>query len=991
MSETTSEPGSVDAAGSIDRARGWIVGRDRERSILRAQLRSALDGRGRLVLVSGEAGIGKTSLVEDLAHVPAARGCLVLRGHAYDLSVTPAYGPWVELLRHYQPGDENLPASPPFIESAQSAATTGSREALFSAAMAFFDDVARVQPLLLIVEDLHWADQGSLDFLRFLARQLGDRRILVVATYRSDEMHRRHPLYALLPSLVRESGAERLMVQRLDFDGSRALITSRYAVGGDDAARLERYIQDHAEGNPLFALELLRSLEDEGVLRLSGDTWSLGDTASIRLPTLLLQVIAARLDRLGDEALSLLRVAAIIGQEVPLDLWQQVTEASDDELVKAIEQGQVSHLLEETASGTAIRFRHALLREALYESVISLRRRVWHCKVAEALAARPAPIPDTVAHHFQQAGDVRAVSWLLEAARRARMAYATSTAVDRLETALALDEQQGGASGLRGWLLAGLAGLGELFARFDERRRMLNEAQDIAVRANDAPLLGIVEWYRAFIETSFDGSTAEALGSARDHILRLPSGERARLYGFLYGVLGTPIGVDSVDMTCEISVLQGQAGQYREALAAVERVNAESPVLSSFARQGIDVVLGSSSQAFGRPDEALQSYERLLLSYRRSHASDWAMVLTYLMLRDVILVYSADRIALRRTVAHDAVTAARLAKEAQTLGSEIPDEFGIIWLCLLEGRWDEARRALEQAAVAGQWASYLTAAPWMSLSHNQGYPQEARTRLAYVFSDGPAAQPGRQSYESSVYCMHPAIEIALDDADLDAARAWLECHDRWIDWSGHIPLTTIGHRLWARYHRVAGDRQSAEERANQALALASAPRQPLALLATHRLLGELATDGGDFDGARQHLNEALALADACEAPFERALTLVAMAELAIASRDVTSAHPLLAEARALCEPLGARPMLERVAALESAIAGAPKPHYSSGLSAREVEVLRLVAQGMTDAEVASQLFLSPRTVGSHLRSIYNKLGVSSRAAATRVAVEHGLV
>ena len=991
MSEAASDPGSVDAASSMDRAGGWIVGREREREILRDQLACMLDGRGRLVLVSGEAGIGKTSLVEDLAHAPAARGCLVLRGHAYDLSVTPAYGPWVDLLRRYPAGADGLPEPPAFVEDVQSAAAAGSREALFSAAAAFFADVAQAQPLLLILEDLHWADQDSLDFLRFLARQLDDRRILVVATYRSDELHRRHPLYVLLPALVRESGAERLVVQRLDIDGSSALIASRYAIDGEDADRLDRYVEEQAEGNPLFTLELLRSLEDNGILRRAGAAWSLGDITRIRLPTLLLQVIEGRLGRLGAEERELLQIAAIIGPEVPLDLWQQVTGASDDALADAIEQGQEAHLLEDAPGGSGIRFQHALIREALYESIISLRRRGWHCKVAEALAARPAPVPDTVAHHFLQAGDVRAVSWLLEAARRARMAYASSTAIDRLETALALDEQQGGASGLRGWLLAGLAGLGEVFARFDERRRMLDEAKDIAVRANDALLIGLVEWYQAFIETSFGGSTAEALGSARDRIQRLPSGERARLYGFLYGVVGTPIGLDSVDMTCQIIVFQTQSGQYREAVAAVERVYAEAPILSSSARQVIDIVLGTSYQAFGRPDEAAQSYERLVLSYRRSHASDWAIAVTYLMLRDVILVYWADRIASRRTVAHDAVTAARLAKAAQTLGPEIPDEFGIIWLLLLEGRWDEARRALEQAAVAGQWASYLTAAAWMSLSHNQGYPEEARARLSSVFPDGSAAQPGRQSYESTVYCMHPAIEIALDDADLDTARAWLECHDRWIDWSGHIPFTTTGHRLWARYYRVAGDRQAAEERANQALALASAPRQPLALLATHRLLGELATDRGDFDGARQHLVEALALADACEAPFERALTLVAMAELAIASGDAAAARALLAEARAICEPLGARPTLERVAALETVIVGAPKLHYPAGLSAREVEVLRLVAEGLTDAEVASQLFLSPRTVGSHLRSVYNKLGVNSRAAATRFAVEHGLM
>jgi DNA-binding CsgD family transcriptional regulator len=238
--------------------------------------------------------------------------------------------------------------------------------------------------------------------------------------------------------------------------------------------------------------------------------------------------------------------------------------------------------------------------------------------------------------------------------------------------------------------------------------------------------------------------------------------------------------------------------------------------------------------------------------------------------------------------------------------------------------------------------------------------------------------------------MHVAIEIALDASDLELARAWLECHDRWIDWSGHIPFTTIGHRLWACYHRVSGDRAAAIVRAGLALALASEPRQPLALLAAHRLRGELGTDGGDHDSAHQHLAQALALADACQAPFEQALTLVSMAELALASNDAAATHPLLADARAICEPLGAQPTLERIAALEARLSVAPRPRHPASLSAREVEVLRLVAEGLTDAEVAERIFLSRRTASTHLTSIYTKLGVSSRTAATRFAVEHGL-
>ncbi|HEX5164139.1 MAG TPA: BREX system ATP-binding domain-containing protein [Thermomicrobiales bacterium] len=989
VGQAASEPGrSIDASGR-DGARSRIVGREREIGALRDQLRDVLDGHGRLVLISGEAGIGKTTLVANLADVAVAHGCLVLWGHAYDLSVTPPYGPWLELLRRYPAATNGLPLLPAVVEDGRSLATVGSQESLFATVATFFRAVANQTPLVLVLDDLHWADQASLDFLRYLARQISHDRILLLATYRSDEIHRHHPLFDLLPLLVRESGAERLEVHRLDAAGHRALVANRYTLPQVDTDRLVQYLELHAEGNPLFALELLRTLEDEGNLRQTDAGWSLGDAAQVRVPPLLRQVIDRRLARLGDNARSLLQVAAIIGQEVPLDLWQQIVEASDDALIDAIEQGQVTNLLDEVAGGASYRFQHALLREALYEGVVSLRRRSWHRKVAEALATQPNPVPDVVAYHFQQAGDVRAVAWLLESGRRARMAYATASAIDRFETALALDEQHDGASGLRGWLLAGLATCGALYSNTDERLRTLNEAMDFAAQTNDDVLMGLCEWSSTFLATSGPGSALQ-LYKARDRIQALPPEDRGRLYGFIYGSTGVALDPSGPDMTCEIVGLQGQSGQVRETLAAVERIREEYPRLSATAELGVDNALMTSFQALGRPDDSLRHYEHMQAVHRRNHVTDWIAITTWLKLRDLVLVYWPDRIATRLEVASDSIEAIRLAKAEGTLGPDVPDETGAIWLYLVDGRWDDARRVVEVATSAGQWITFLTAAAWMTLTRHQGDPEAALARLPITFPDGPASQPGRQTFETSVLCMHAAIEIALDAGDLALARAWLECHDRWLDWSGHIPFTTIGHRLWARYHHVSGDRAAAIERANQALELASDPRQPLTLLGAHRLLGELETDGGNHGNARQHLAEALALADACQAPFERALTLVALAELALASSDIGGASPHLADARAICEPLGARPTLERIGALEAQLAAAPRQRHPAGLSAREVEVLRLVAEGLTDAEVAERLFLSRRTVSTHLTSIYTKLGVNSRTAATRFAVEHGI-
>ena len=257
--------------------------------------------------------------------------------------------------------------------------------------------------------------------------------------------------------------------------------------------------------------------------------------------------------------------------------------------------------------------------------------------------------------------------------------------------------------------------------------------------------------------------------------------------------------------------------------------------------------------------------------------------------------------------------------------------------------------------------------------------------------DGPATAPVSHFIGNrTVSLARLAVALALDAGDLVTARAWLEMHDRWLTWSGAVPGRSEGHLGWAAYHRAAGGIALAQDHAERALAQASAPRQPLALLAAHRFLGELDTAAGRHAAAQAHLGESLALAEACAAPYERALTLLALAELRAAACRPDDAAALLAEVRAICTPLGAQPSLARADTLSGRLAPSSPAAYPAGLSAREAEVLRLVAAGLTNAQVAERLYLSPRTVDQHLRSIYTKLGVSSRSAATRFALEHGL-
>ncbi|HEU5423993.1 MAG TPA: response regulator transcription factor, partial [Nitrolancea sp.] len=356
----------------------------------------------------------------------------------------------------------------------------------------------------------------------------------------------------------------------------------------------------------------------------------------------------------------------------------------------------------------------------------------------------------------------------------------------------------------------------------------------------------------------------------------------------------------------------------------------------------------------------------------------------------LVLPYQTDHLDERHRLAQIAERA--LARLDAVSGTAPATDMGRLPALIIEGNWERARQAAK-GAYANNHVAWRHYALWVlaTLAKNQGEADAASARIRELLPEGPETVPGNCFFPCGTNVQRIAAEMALGASDLPSARAWLEAHDRWLAWSGAALGRAEGALGWAAYQHASGDAALARRHAEQALALASEPRQPLALIAVQRFLGQLDTEARHFPDAEEHLRQSRELAEACAAPFERALTLLTLAGLRANQGKTDDARTLLAEVRAICEPLAARPTLERVAALEARLATAPKPAYPAGLTAREIEVLGLVAQGLTDAEVAERLFLSPRTVSQHLRSVYNKLGVSSRAAATRFAVMHGLV
>jgi ATP/maltotriose-dependent transcriptional regulator MalT len=275
-----------------------------------------------------------------------------------------------------------------------------------------------------------------------------------------------------------------------------------------------------------------------------------------------------------------------------------------------------------------------------------------------------------------------------------------------------------------------------------------------------------------------------------------------------------------------------------------------------------------------------------------------------------------------------------------------------------------------------------------NLAYFQGRPAEAWAMVRELLPRGPFSEPEDGLFPYAIEMLRLATVLALDASDITTASDWLQTHDRWLDWSGSIRGRAESRLLQARLHELQGDMQSAEHSGQEALRLASNPRQPLMLLAAHRFLGQIFISEDRIDEAERELGMALDLADACAAPYERASTLLCLAHLYLGTHRSQDARVLLDTAREIGSELEAAPILSMADHLAS-VPGSS--NGASALTSRELEVLRLVASGLTDADAAEQLYISPRTVGQHLRSIYNKLGVSSRTAATSVAIKEDLV
>ncbi len=442
-----------------EHARGVFVGRERELAELHEALDEALGGRGALVLVSGEPGIGKSRLADELIRQARARGAQILVGRCWEAGGAPAYWPWVQALRplveHAQAEQlrrelgtraaelaqllpelrELIPdlPEPPALES------DVGRFRLFDAVAGFLGSASQRRALVLVLDDLHAADEPSLLMLRFLAAEVARSRLLLVCLFRDADPTLREPLVSTLAELTRVGDARRIALAGLseqEVSGYMQLTS-----GVAPPPRLARAIHHETEGNPLFVAEVVRLLAAEGRLA--------DDGAHLRIPHGIQAVIERRAGRLSERCRDVLLGASVFGRELRLDALAELSGLERDELLHVLDEAVAERVLGEVPGAPGrLRFGHALIRDALYEALTPTKRLWLHRKAGEALEvvyrSDPEPHLAELAHHFVAAAPAgardKAIGYARRAGERAASQLAYEEAVRLYEMALALSE-----------------------------------------------------------------------------------------------------------------------------------------------------------------------------------------------------------------------------------------------------------------------------------------------------------------------------------------------------------------------------------------------------------------------------------------------------------------------------------------------------------------------------------------------------------------------
>jgi predicted ATPase/DNA-binding CsgD family transcriptional regulator len=965
-----------------------LVGRQRELDSLWHQFEQSTTGRMRLALVAGEPGIGKTRLLREVAQRAQHTGAPVLYGGASDAEGMPPYLPCLEALGQHiratapealreQTGvmasvlATILPELSQHLGELPSSYVLPPEQArlrLYEAVGMFFAAIAAPHGLLLLLDDLQWADTATLDLLCYVARSQPNARLLVLGAYREGEVTHRRAFERALTELNRLRQLTTITLGSLTEKDLSTFATN--ALGSPVDQALSRLLTSQSEGNPFFAEELLWGWLETGVITHDERGVRLGEPVEGLLPSSIVSAVRQRINRLTPQIITLLHTAAIIGRTFDSALLAEVADQEREAVEEHLQRGVQARLIR-AKQGGVFSFSHDLIRACLYEDVSPARLTRLHTLIGHRLELRLDSSDKNpraqFAFHFAHSGDRElGASYSQLAAEQARRAYAPQEAVRHYRNALFFVDGQ---HPRRGEWLQGLGEVALLASSPQEAIGAFQAARDWWLRADNRGAAGraALGLGRAHWRLEAIGPARAALQQAEALLSAQPDAEAVQALIELGSLLVLSLHehANARGVLDQALTRAQECGDGRLEAAASRALG--NLLLRAGDLEGATRLLEQALAKAEETDDALEASEScagLFLAYSWASAFDRRedMLLRWLaharrchdpyQLRH-LYSHLATHYAFcgQRAEAEEALAQSRLIVEQ--LAS--PEPLALLQLTqgliagLLQGDLETAENLIRAAIASFRELEPRSLVWWLgALGFIQALAGKKKEALAVLDELEALIAPLPAGTMPSV---HPLCSMAAITAQL-GDRAWAG----WL-----YPRLLPFH---GQFHSFVVD----------------------------RLLGALAMLLGHLPVARAYLAAAEEMTRRFGLKPEQALTRLVLADLELAEGGRESrarANAWLAEAETLFEQIGNQTVARQIRERQLAHLRTRKD-VPAGLSRREVEVLRLVAQGKSNRQIGETLVISERTVINHLASVFNKTGVTNRAGATAFAIHHGL-
>jgi len=984
-----------------------LVGRSAELARLRVLLDDAASGAV-AALVGGDAGVGKSRLVSEVTAIAASQGFTVLCGQCAEIGDSVPYLPFADAIRTASPEVETAVKARPVLarllpdggeggdlETDRAALT---RQQMFGAVLGLLAELSGRAPVLLVLEDLHWADASTRDLLTFLLRMLHGERVAIIGTYRTDDLYRRHPLRPVVADLLRLPSVVSVQLGPLTPSALTELLFSISDAPGRLSAGTVNQIVASSEGNAYYAEELLAALSD------TAD----GTRAGPGLPSGLAALLMSRVERVSDAAQQVLRAAAVAGRRSGDDLVRAASGlpgAAYDEAVREAVAHQL--LVPDGADGYA--FRHALLREAVYSDLLPGERTRLHGQLAALLSGVPGAAAE-LAHHSLASHDVPgAFAASIRAGDEARRLGAPTEAHRHYDQALSLWDRVDDAATIaavsRGELALQSASAAfaagnvpravHLLRRI--RMAMAKPRAGLAAAADDAALRSRVGERLAYFLLEIEGSEApaEALAVAAETVRETPA-EPPTWY------LARAMATYALTL-----MVTGDNASARE---WAERARAAADGEARWVAAEALTTLGQLSSREGDSEEASRMFAAAF-----EQAEGTQMV----------------QVELRATfmLAHEHQARGELAEGARIaqLGERRADDEGLglapygldlrylhFQACFLSGQWDHAQRLADgfPVRVTSLPEAVLSAmALFIDVARDNRAAEERQTWLEPFWNDGFVGYVARSLL----------AELALWRGDTDLALSHAEAAIRADTRRSYKPSTlrpaaialaaradrAVAARASGNSGAAAAELASAKELLDIAREGARSPALPKAVLGPEGRgwFARAEAEYGRASGQNAPESwEAVLSAFGPQYVYETARGQWRLAEALIEAGRAEEAVPIWRAAAATATRLGAAPLSAALEALarrarldpgpaakgDGATAASGSEYLTESLTDRERDVLRLLSRGQSNRQIGVELFISPKTASVHVSNILAKLAVTNRTEAAAIAHREGL-